>query len=84
MSFTYNGEIADQTEVWEPGGAPADLVNGIELSVTGPPAPTAPDTGNAGFALDEGGVSPWLALSLGGVGDWSGRRDSNPRPSASV
>ncbi len=47
MSFTYNGEIADQTEVWEPGGAPADLVNGIELSVTGPPAPTAPDTGNA-------------------------------------
>ena len=45
-----------------------DLVNGITLSVMAPtpaPAPAPPDTGNAGFAVDRGGASPWLALSLG-------------------
>ena len=68
VSFTLNGATADQTETWEPGGAPMDLVNGITLSVMAPapaPAPAPPDTGNAGFAVDRGGASPWLALSLG-------------------
>ncbi len=65
VAFTLNGDLADQTETWEPGGAPADLVNGITLTATPGGGVTPPDTGNAGFALDEGGVSPWLALSLG-------------------
>ena len=66
VSFTLNGATADQTETWEPGGAPADLVNGITLSAMAmAPAPAPPDTGNAGFAVDRGGASPWLALSLG-------------------
>ena len=63
VAFTLNGDLTEQTETWSAGGAPADLVNGITLTVSDAPAP--PDTGNAGFALDEGGVSPWLALSLG-------------------
>ena len=66
VSFTLNGATADQSETWEAGGAPADLVNGITLSVMAPaPAPAPPDTGNAGFASDRGSASPWLALSLG-------------------
>ena len=66
VSFTLNGATADQSETWEPGGAPADLVNGITLTAMAPaPAPAPPDTGNAGFAFDRGSASPWLALSLG-------------------
>ena len=68
VSFTLNGATADQSETWEAGGAPADLVNGITLTAMAPapaPAPAPPDTGNAGFAVDRGGASPWLALSLG-------------------
>ena len=66
VSFALNGATADQTETWEPGGTPADRANGITLSVMAPaPAPAPPDTGNAGFAVDRGGASPWLALSLG-------------------
>ena len=71
VQLWLNGEGADQSETWEAGGAPADLVSGISLTVMGggdmggggTPAP--PDTGNAGFAFSEGGASPWLALSLG-------------------
>jgi uncharacterized membrane protein len=64
VGFTLNGATADQTETWEAGGAPADLVNGIALTATG--GPTPPDTGNAGFAVDgSGSAAPWLALSLG-------------------
>ena len=66
VQLWLNGEVADQSETWEAGGAPADLVNGISLTVTGGGGGvTPPDTGNAGFALDQGGASPWLALSLG-------------------
>ena len=46
-----------------------DRVNGMSLTVTPMDdemsAPAPPDTGNAGFAVDRGGASPWLALSLG-------------------
>jgi len=74
VAFTLNGAAADQTEVWSSGGVPTDLVNGITLTVTAPapapapapePVPAPPDTGNAGFAINQGSVSPWLALSLG-------------------
>jgi uncharacterized membrane protein len=64
VSFTLNGATADQSETWEAGGAPADLVNGISLTATGGATPTPPDTGNAGFAVD-GAAAPWFALSLG-------------------
>jgi len=77
VTMTLNGATADQTETWAAGGTPADLVNGIALTVTAAPAPApapepapapapaAPDTGNAGFAFGESGTSSWLALSLG-------------------
>ena len=68
VNFSLNGEAADQSETWESGGTPADLVNGMTLTVMAPtpdPAPAPPDTGNAGFASDRGSASPWLALSLG-------------------
>ena len=68
VSFTLNGATADQSETWEAGGAPAELVNGISLTAMGGGgggSPEPPDTGNAGFAFSEGGASPWLALSLG-------------------
>ena len=68
VSFTLNGaaaaDAAQPAVTWEPGGAPDNLVTGLTLVATGGGV-TPPDTGNAGFALDEGGVSPWLALSLG-------------------
>ena len=69
VNFSLNGATADQSETWTAGGGPMDRVNGISLTVTPmddeTPAPAPPDTGNAGFALDRGGASPWLALSLG-------------------
>jgi len=68
VSFTLNGDTAAQTETWEAGGAPADLVNGISLTAVAAAADsgvTPPDTGNAGFAVDGGSAAPWLALSLG-------------------
>ena len=64
VSFTLNGATADQSETWEAGGTPADLVNGISLTATGGGV-TPPDTGNAGFAVGGGAAAPWLALSLG-------------------
>lgn len=81
VTMTLNGATADQTATWAAGGTPADLVNGIALTVTvvaepvveeaaeepaaEEAAPAAPDTGNAGFAFGESGTSSWLALSLG-------------------
>jgi len=65
VSFTLNGSTADQTETWEAGGAPADLVNGISLTAAAASVVTPPDTGNAGFTVDGGSAAPWLALSLG-------------------
>ena len=66
VAFSLNGEVADQTATWTPGGAPADLVNGIVLTVSGGGGVTPPDTGNAGFAAtDAGSSSLWLMLALG-------------------
>ncbi len=64
VTFTLNGSSADQSETWEAGGTPADLVNGISLTTSGGGV-APPDTGNAGFAVDGGAAAPWLALSLG-------------------
>ena len=64
VSFTINGSTAVETETWEAGGAPANLVTGISLTPGGT-TPTPPDTGNAGFAVGGGAAAPWLALSLG-------------------
>ena len=65
VSFTLNGDTADQSETWEAGGAPADVVNGISLTATPGGGVIPPDTGNAGFAVDGSTAAPWLALSLG-------------------
>ncbi|MDA1061788.1 MAG: hypothetical protein O2895_02605 [Chloroflexi bacterium] len=64
VGFTINDTNAAETETWEAGGAPADLVNGISLTA-GSGTVTPPDTGNAGFAVGGGAAAPWLALSLG-------------------
>ena len=64
VNFSINGEVAVETETWEPGGAPSDLVNGISLTPGGGGV-TPPDTGNAGFAAVDGNAAPWFALSLG-------------------
>ena len=79
VSFTLNGEATNETETWKVGGAPADVANGVSLTLSGAmpapampaPAPAAPAmpapapaaTGNAGL-LAEQGTSPWLMLGL--------------------
>ena len=67
VSFTHNGDAMQATETWKPGGAPADVADGVPsaLAEAMEPTPSAPDTGNAGLLAAEQGSSPWLALSLG-------------------
>lgn len=56
ISFSLNGDVADQTETWAAGGAPADVATGTVLTATGggTTPPTPGDTGNAGFASGAG------------------------------
>lgn len=54
ISFSVNGEVADESETWSAGGAPADVAAGTVLTVTGGGTVTPGDTGNAGFASDAG------------------------------
>jgi hypothetical protein len=54
ISFSLNGDVADQTETWSNGGAPADVATGTVLTATGGGTVTPGDTGNAGFAVDAG------------------------------
>lgn len=69
ISFAINGEAAAETATYSAGGAPADVANGIDLTVadggdgdgeTPEPAPT----GNAGL-LGSTGTSMALVLALG-------------------
>jgi hypothetical protein len=63
ISFSLNGDVADQTETWAAGGAPADVATGTVLTVTGGgTTPTPGDTGNAGFA--DAGTGALAALVL--------------------
>jgi len=54
ISFSLNGTVAEQTETWAVGGAPANAATGTVLTVAAvadPVAAPAPaDTGNAGLA----------------------------------
>lgn len=65
ISFSLNGDLADQSETWAAGGAPADVAAGTVLTASGggvtPPTPG--DNGNAGFAMDAG-TSSIAALIL--------------------
>ncbi len=64
IAFSVNGDVADQSETWSPGGAPADAATGTVLTVTGGSTPPTPGpTGNAGFAMDAG-TSSIAALIL--------------------
>ena len=65
ISFSLNGTVAEQTETWAVGGAPADVTTGTVLTVAAvvvvaepvaePVAAPAPaDTGNAGLAQSTG------------------------------
>jgi len=46
VAFAVNGEIAEQTATWSAGGVPADVANGITLTVA------AADDGDAGMDGD--------------------------------
>ena len=67
FSFTLNGEATEETETWASGGAPADVANGVSLTVSMGGDVMAPDTGNAGLLTQSSGASPWLALALGAL-----------------
>lgn len=69
INFAINGEAANETATYSAGGAPADVANGISLTVAdggdgGTPAPEPSDTGNAGL-LGSTGTSMALVLALG-------------------
>lgn len=67
ISFTVDGAAAAETAVYSAGGAPADVANGISLTVadgTATPAPEPADTGNGGL-LGSTGTSMALVLALG-------------------
>lgn len=65
ISFSVNGTVAEQTETWAAGGAPADVTNGTVLTAAagGGDAPAPGDTGNAGLAQSTG-TSSIAALLL--------------------
>lgn len=71
IAFAVNGEAAAETATYSAGGAPADVANGIDLTVDGTgggddegETPTPSDTGNAGL-LGSTGTSMALVLALG-------------------
>ncbi|MCY4456073.1 MAG: hypothetical protein OXC56_07155 [Chloroflexi bacterium] len=75
VSFTLNGEAATETATWSPGGTPADVANGITLTVEVMPEPEPEpepvmvpadkgDTGNAGL-VTQSGTSALAVLALG-------------------
>lgn len=73
IQFQVNGEVACETAVYQSGGAPADVANGIDLTICGAATPTAAPTGvvpgpsptgNAGL-LGSTGTSVALVLALG-------------------
>ena len=77
VSFSINGEAAEPTVEWEEGGTPADIANGISLTVAEampsddngdamPETPAVPTTGNAGL-VQSAGSSSLLALVLGSL-----------------
>ena len=63
VSFTHNGDLLAATETWRPGGAPADVANGVPDALAA--APTPPDTGNAGLAAGSGNTGAWMLLLAG-------------------
>ncbi len=70
INFAINGEAANETATYSAGGAPADVANGISLTLADggdggeTPAPGPSDTGNAGL-LGSTGTSMALVLALG-------------------
>jgi hypothetical protein len=61
ISFSLNGSVAEQTEIWTAGGAPAAVATGTVLTVAAVvvveepvAAPVPADTGNAGLAQSTG------------------------------
>ena len=68
ISFSLNGDVADESETWAAGGAPADVAAGTVLSVTGGGGGTTPPvpgpTGNAGLFSSDAGTSTIAALLL--------------------
>lgn len=67
ISFQIDGEATNETATYEPGGAPEDVANGIDLTLAeddGTDTPDPSDTGNAGL-LGSTGTSMALVLALG-------------------
>ena len=75
ISFSHNGDSAEETAEWTAGGTPAtsgyDPDVGISLTIGsssgGGDAPGPSDTGNAGIATTQGATSPVLVLLLGAL-----------------
>lgn len=66
ISFQIDGAATNETAVYEAGGAPEDVANGIDLTLAegGEETPGPSDTGNAGL-LGSTGTSMALVLALG-------------------
>jgi hypothetical protein len=76
IAFSLNGDVADQSETWSNGGAPADVATGTVLSVTGGGGVVVPgDTGNGGFAVDAGtgSIAMLLLAAMAAVAVAGGR-----------
>ena len=66
VGFTINGTEAAETEIWQAGGAPSNVSEGVTLTAGGGGGGvTPPSTGNAGLLTDAASSSPLLALALG-------------------
>ena len=61
VTFTVNGDLADQSATWEPGYAPADPASGITLTVTGAGGTLPADPSGASLSRSSG-----LAIFSGG------------------
>ena len=66
VSFTLNGTAVEEHETWTAGGSPANVAGTTLTAMADAPAPSPPDTGNAGLT-GATGSAPWLALSLGAL-----------------
>jgi hypothetical protein len=67
ITFTLNGQATTATETFNFGGAPANVAQGVTLTVVDatPTPPPPADTGNAGLVVGTAGGASSLLLALG-------------------
>lgn len=85
VTFTLNGAATMASETYKAGGAPADVANGVTLTVSATATPTATTpapaaTGNAGFLVGHStGLASMLALAAFAVIAVGGARAATKR-----